>query len=319
MIRLSTCVSVVLACGSGLYLYQTKHQAQVLDRQIEHTVKDINQARMQTRELSASWTLLGSPDRLQLLSDQFLGIKPVMPSQFVAMSDIDLRLAAPRTLETPLPDTPASGAAASGTPDDTGSDTTPVATTDPASAPDTPTTPASLSPAPIPRGPSMPAPTVPAATSRAVAAATLPGSSLPAPSSAAPWPNPAADAARAQAVTTASPSPAPVTDSGKAATLATARPADRRPGETTHPGHDPGVRDQGGHDQAHEVAQVRPPAPRPATPSPFVAALERPSSPTSQRLAPVPTSGSMLGMARAVGRPPVPLPVSITPALEVSH
>ena len=51
----------------------------------------------------------------------------------------------------------------------------------------------------------------------------------------------------------------------------------------------------------------------------IVAALERPAPPTSQRLTPVPTSGSMLGMARAVGRPPVPLPVSITPALEVSH
>ena len=34
MIRPLTCISVLLACGSGLYLYQTKHHAQVVDRQI---------------------------------------------------------------------------------------------------------------------------------------------------------------------------------------------------------------------------------------------------------------------------------------------
>ena len=83
MIRPFTCVAALLAFGSGLYLYQTKHQAQVLDRQIEHTIKTITATRMQTRELAAAWTLLGNPDRLQQLSDQFLDIKPVLPDQFV--------------------------------------------------------------------------------------------------------------------------------------------------------------------------------------------------------------------------------------------
>src|SRR5271165_3843272 len=135
MIRLSTCVSVLLACGSGLYLYQTKHQAQVLDRQIEHTVKAIAATRMQSRELAASWTVLGSPDRLQQLSDQFIGIKSMQPSQFVAIADLDSRLPAPRT-----PDAPSSA-----TPGDTGSETTPLVTTEPSAAPDTPTTPAPAS------------------------------------------------------------------------------------------------------------------------------------------------------------------------------
>lgn len=173
MIRLSTCVSVLLACGSGLYLYQTKHQAQVLDRQIDRTVKSIAATRMQTRELIASWTLLGSPDRLQQLSDQFLGIKPVQPSQFVAMSDLDLRLPAPRALDAPSPPGPASDAPSPG---DTGSDTIPVAATEPATAADTRTT--------------------PAPTEHAVAAVAAPAPSSPAP---------AAEPGKAQAVAAARP------------------------------------------------------------------------------------------------------------------
>ncbi len=161
MIRLSTCVSVLLACGSGLYLYQTKHQAQVLDRQIEHTVKAIAATRMQTRELTASWTLLGSPDRLQQLSDQFLGIKPVSPSQFVAMSDLDSRLPAPRAVDAP----------ASATLGDTGSDTTPLATTEPTAASDTPTMPAPISRSPAATPSAAPVAAADAARAPSVAAA----------------------------------------------------------------------------------------------------------------------------------------------------
>ena len=122
MIRPFTCVSVLLACGSGLYLYQTKHHAQVVDRQIEHTVQAITATRMQTRELAAAWTLLGNPDRLQLLANQYLDIKPVQPSQFVALSDLDNRLPSPRALPPP----------ASAVPDEDGSGTTPIASALPA-------------------------------------------------------------------------------------------------------------------------------------------------------------------------------------------
>jgi hypothetical protein len=121
MIRPLTCVTILLACGSGLYLYQTKHQAQVLDKQIEHAVKLAASTRMQTRELTAAWTLLGSPDRLQQLSDQYLDIRAVLPSQFVAMSDLDSKLPVPRAVEAP----------SSSAPDNTGTGTFPLATAEP--------------------------------------------------------------------------------------------------------------------------------------------------------------------------------------------
>jgi hypothetical protein len=109
MFRPLTFVTLVMACGSGLYLYQVKHQAQVLDKQIERTVKAIDAARSQVRELSAEWTLEGNPERLQQLATQFLpNDRPIQPSQFVGLAELDARLPTPRPLDAeptgPVPD-----------------------------------------------------------------------------------------------------------------------------------------------------------------------------------------------------------------------
>jgi hypothetical protein len=177
MIRPFTCVAALLAFGSGLYLYQTKHQAQVLDKQIEHTIKTITATRMQTRELAAAWTLLGNPDRLQQLSDQFLDIKPVLPDQFVAMADLDSRLPPPRPLPAPSP----------ATPEDDGSTTLPLATTEKTAVPDAQTTPVASAPGPDVATKASAVPGSPAARAMAMT-----NSSTPSPAA-------AADPVRAQA------------------------------------------------------------------------------------------------------------------------
>ena len=98
MFRPLTFITLVMACGSGLYLYQVKHQAQMVDREIDHTVRAIDAARAQVRELSATWTLEGNPTRLQQLATQFLPEeRPVQPSQFASLADLDTRLPAPRS------------------------------------------------------------------------------------------------------------------------------------------------------------------------------------------------------------------------------
>jgi hypothetical protein len=96
MIRPVTCVCFLLACGSGLYLYQSKHRVQVLDREIEKTVHATDALREQTRMLHAEWTLMNDPQRLQALSEQFLNLKTVTPGQFTSMADLDNRLPAVR-------------------------------------------------------------------------------------------------------------------------------------------------------------------------------------------------------------------------------
>jgi len=94
MIRPITCLCFLLACGSGLYLYQSKHRVQLLDRQIEDTVRGTDKLREQIRVLHAEWTLLNDPQRLQTLADQFLALKTVTPGQFTSMAELDARLPA---------------------------------------------------------------------------------------------------------------------------------------------------------------------------------------------------------------------------------
>jgi hypothetical protein len=101
MIRPFTCVCFLLACGSGLYLYQAKHRVQMIDREIEKTVRTTEELRGQIRVLHAEWTLQSDPQRLQALADQFLSLKTVTPGQFTSMADLDNRLPAVRAPEPP--------------------------------------------------------------------------------------------------------------------------------------------------------------------------------------------------------------------------
>ncbi len=106
MIRPVTCVCFLLACGSGLYLYQSKHRVQMLDREIEKTVHATEELREQTRVLHAEWTLQNDPQRLQALADQFLTLKTGTPGQFTSMADLDNRLPPVRPPEPAQPAVP---------------------------------------------------------------------------------------------------------------------------------------------------------------------------------------------------------------------
>ena len=69
MIRPLTIATFLLACGSGLYLYESKHEVQLLDRTIEKTVHDTTALREQSRLLAAEWTMLNDPERLRQLNE----------------------------------------------------------------------------------------------------------------------------------------------------------------------------------------------------------------------------------------------------------
>ncbi len=109
MIRPFTCVCVVLAAGSGLYLYHAKYRAEVLDRQIAEVVKATDAAHERTGMLRAEWTVLNEPDRLQDLATRYLQLQPMAPTQFVQMSALDTRLP-PVSITPPAPPAPAPAA-----------------------------------------------------------------------------------------------------------------------------------------------------------------------------------------------------------------
>jgi hypothetical protein len=92
MIRPFTCLCLLVAAGSGLYLYQEKHRAEMLDRQIGQVVKATDAARERTGMMRAEWTLLNEPERLQDLATKYLQLQPMAPSQFVQLAGLDARL-----------------------------------------------------------------------------------------------------------------------------------------------------------------------------------------------------------------------------------
>ena len=92
MIRPFTCVCMVLAGASGLYLYQAKHRVQLLDRDITSTIHATEAARERIGVLRAEWTLQNDPERLAQLADRFLALKTVTPGQFTSMAELDKRL-----------------------------------------------------------------------------------------------------------------------------------------------------------------------------------------------------------------------------------
>ena len=106
MIRPFTCICLMLAAGSGLYLYQVKQRAFALESRLTTTFHDIDVAREKTRMLRADWALMNDPERLQALADQYLALKPMAPSQLMTLDQLAAALPPPEvpgTLHPPVP------------------------------------------------------------------------------------------------------------------------------------------------------------------------------------------------------------------------
>lgn len=112
MISPVTCVCVLLAAGSGLYLYQEKHQAQMLDERIEQVMHAVDVAHARAGVLRAEYALLNDPTRLQELARAHLPtLANTQPTQFTNLAELDRRLpavgeppaAAPPPLEPAAP------------------------------------------------------------------------------------------------------------------------------------------------------------------------------------------------------------------------
>jgi hypothetical protein len=76
-----------------LYLYQSKHHALMLDRDINKVLNSVDAARQRTGLLRAEYALLNDPSRLSDLATQLLPkLQTTAPSQFTTMADLDKRL-----------------------------------------------------------------------------------------------------------------------------------------------------------------------------------------------------------------------------------
>ncbi len=95
MIRPVTAICMLAAGASGLFLYQTKHRAVMLDRQIMAVLKQTDATRERIGVMRAEWALLNEPDRLAELSGKHLGLRTLSPTQFVSVADMGSRLPPP--------------------------------------------------------------------------------------------------------------------------------------------------------------------------------------------------------------------------------
>lgn len=95
MIRPVTCVCMLMAAGSGLYLYQAKHQAELVNREIRRLHAEADATRQRAGVMLAEYQLENDPERLGILATQFLPqLKPTAPTQFTTLADLDHRLPA---------------------------------------------------------------------------------------------------------------------------------------------------------------------------------------------------------------------------------
>ncbi len=108
MIRPFTLICALLAMGAGLYLYQSKHESQLLDRKIAGIVRATDETRTRIGMLRADYQLLNDPTRLQALADQQLTLKAIAPTQFTTMAELARRLPpvdlAPHVAPEPAPE-----------------------------------------------------------------------------------------------------------------------------------------------------------------------------------------------------------------------
>ena len=88
MIRPVTCLCLLAAGASGLYLYSEKHRTALLDREIGQVIRATEAAHARTGMLRAEWALLNEPGRLQDMAGRYLTLQPLKPSQFVQVADL---------------------------------------------------------------------------------------------------------------------------------------------------------------------------------------------------------------------------------------
>ena len=316
MIRPFTCICMLLAGGSGLYLYQSKHTAQLLDREIARTVKLADAARERAGVLSAEYALLNDPQRLADLADEHLpSLKKTAPTQFTTWAELGKRLppvGAPAIEAPPLePEAP----------------TAKLPEQKPEAKPDT-ARPVAAAPPVVATASPATAPASPPAPAVAAAAPARPATPAPAPRPAPVLARPAAPAQHPAALVASLQVP-PV---AAAAVHAPAAPAHAAPAP---PGPRPvsltaSLQPQGVPATAapvHMAAVSLPPAPPPARPlpaSPPAHSAARASASTTPPAGnagePVthiarsdaarPAVASALGMARSMGAPAAVTPVS---------
>ncbi len=88
MWRLLNLVAVAVLIGSAVYAYSIKYETILYAEQILKVRHQIAAEQDGIERLRAEWAILTRPERLQVLAEQNLGLKPLSLDQIVAAGDL---------------------------------------------------------------------------------------------------------------------------------------------------------------------------------------------------------------------------------------
>jgi hypothetical protein len=120
LMRHTTLLFLVLAVGLALVLFSVKYQVQDLEDELTEINERLASERTAIHVLRAEWSYLTQPDRLRRLSERYLHLTPLAPSQLGSFASLPIPahapaspvpVSAPDTEPAPEPASPTSVAA----------------------------------------------------------------------------------------------------------------------------------------------------------------------------------------------------------------
>jgi len=89
MFRPTTLFTILLAAALGFSLFLLKYEVQSLEDELIALDKTLINDRQAIHVLKAEWSLLNDPERLRVLSEKYLGLKPLSASQVITENSLD--------------------------------------------------------------------------------------------------------------------------------------------------------------------------------------------------------------------------------------
>ncbi|MFO1089162.1 MAG: cell division protein FtsL [Hyphomicrobiales bacterium] len=107
MHRILNGILILCLLGAAFVMYTLEHDTRRGERQIAKLKNEIQDEREQIRLLTAEWSNLSRPQRLEQLAAEHLKLQPLTPLQYVLRKDIATRLPdQPIEIVGPKPDDP---------------------------------------------------------------------------------------------------------------------------------------------------------------------------------------------------------------------
>jgi cell division protein FtsL len=94
LLRFLNACLVITALVSAFILYSLEHATRRTEREIAKAQAQIAQDRETIKLLTAEWSNLTRPERLQQLAEHYLDLKKITADQFIAERDIAARVPA---------------------------------------------------------------------------------------------------------------------------------------------------------------------------------------------------------------------------------